>query len=115
MNALVRIGLGAVLLTVPLLLAGCPLDSAGSLEGLAGTYWVEHRAGELAAYALPATRGESGHWLTLETEVPAWYTGPALYEVADDGTWKRLTDDTALTLDDVLQTYDPRPSVPVTE
>lgn len=96
------------------LIAGCPFDAAGLIGGdtIAGTYWVEYRDGELAAFALPTYRGEAGTWHTLTTARPAWYTGPALYEVNADGSWERLTDDPNLTLDDVLQLHDPPPAPP---
>lgn len=100
-----------VLLVGPLFaVAGCPIDATDGAvaASLAGTYWVEYRAGALEAYVLPEFRDDEGLWLTLDTEVPDWYTGPALYELSDDGTWARLTDGD-LTLDDVLQVYDPPP------
>lgn len=90
--------------------AGCPLDlTSGQVAAtLAGTYWVEFDDGALQAYVLPQYRGEDGRWLTLDTAAPDWYSGPALYELHEDTTWTRLTEGD-LTLDEVLQTYDPPP------
>jgi hypothetical protein len=107
------------LLLVPLVVvAGCPFDAASTASVPTGTYWVEYHDSELAAYVLPAARGETGSWVTVPaSQAPGWYTGPALYELGGDLTWKRLTTDTSLTLDAVLQTYDapPVPETPVTE
>ncbi|MCK4341708.1 MAG: hypothetical protein KAY37_08305 [Phycisphaerae bacterium] len=106
-----------VRLTLPVLLvvlvAGCPVDPTQwpPAETYVGTYWVEYSDGELAAFELPAYRGEEGTWLTLATDLPTWYTGPALYEVSADGSWIRLTDDEDLTLDEVIQLHDPLPPV----
>jgi hypothetical protein len=96
----------------PLLLtAGCPVDATPAVlsEAPAGTYWVEYQAGSLAVYELPVYRGEAGIWRTVKIAAPQWYTGPALYVVREDGSWDRLTTGDTLTLDDVLQTYDPAP------
>ena len=75
----------------------------------AGTYWVEYQAGQLAVFELPRYRGDVGVWHQLAMDQPDWYTGPALYDVNSDGSWSRLATSDALTLDDVLQTYDPPP------
>jgi len=102
------------LIVTPLaLLAGCPLDASvlEPLPDVAGTYWVEYGDGELAVFELPEYRGEEGTWHLLATEQPSWYTGPALYEVGEDGSWVRLTTDPGLTLDDIIQLYDPAPRV----
>lgn len=100
------------LMILPLLLvAGCPVDltQLPADQMLAGTYWVEYRDGQLMAFELPEFRGETGTWHSLPAAQPDWYTGPALYDVNADGTWIRLGDAGELTLDDVLQTYDPPP------
>lgn len=96
-----------------ILMGGCPIDPTlgGVLPAEAGTYWVEYSDSALVVYELPATRDEVGAWHTFEMAQPDWYTGPALYEVHEDGSWDRLTTDETLTLDDVLQTYDPAPSI----
>ncbi len=96
------------------LMAGCP-DAPGILNlspSLAGTYWVEYQDGTLVTYELPADRGAEGTWLSAAMAMPEWYTGPALYEVSADGTWLRLEDGADLTLDEVMQLYDPRPAAP---
>jgi hypothetical protein len=102
------------LLALPLLLvAGCPMDAAqlsGTLPLTSGTYWVEYADGQLAAYELPEQRTDGGKWYAISTDVPQWYTGPALYGVNPDGTWARITSDPNLTLDDILVVYDPKPS-----
>ena len=92
-------------------LGGCPVDNAGTgLQPVeAGTYWVEYQDDSLMAFELPAYRGESGMWRTLETTHPEWFSGPALYELRADGAWDRVTKDNSESLDDVLQTYDPGP------
>ena len=92
---------------------GCPIDPAAfePPPAAAGLYWVEHAAGELALYRLPEYRGDPGQWLVIETDPPEWYTGPAVYGLAEDGTWTRQTEDDDLTLDDVLQLYDFPPPV----
>lgn len=114
MNACRTQLIGFVLCTLTLaLVGGCPTDSVPSevLDELAGTYWAEYTDGQLVVFALPEYRGEQGTWSRLSTPEPGWYSGPALYEVGTDGTWTRLTTDTTLTLDDVMQTYDPAPRV----
>ncbi len=100
------------LLIVPLLaVAGCPIDAGTSATVPTGTYWVEYQEGQLAAYVMPTQRGDTGDWVSVPTTaVPAWYTGPALYELHDDLSWERLTTDAGLTLDEVLQTYDAAPA-----
>ncbi len=102
-----------LILFIPtLLIAGCPVDSTliDTPAALAGTYWVEYADQTLSVFELPEYRGEEGVWHTFEIAVPDWYTGPALYEVNDDGSWQRLTDDPDLTLDEVLMLYDPPPA-----
>jgi hypothetical protein len=96
------------------LVAGCPIDAA-QFDGPgvpAGMYWVEHDDGELVLFELPAERSAEGTWFTFETDPPEWYAGPALYELHDDGTWSRLSGDQTLTLDEIIQLYDPRPALP---
>ena len=105
------------------LVAGCPVNpdvvdsGAGQSStvpyrtSLAGDYWAEYADGTLAIFELPRYRGAAGAWLTAATPQPEWYTGPALYEVKEDGTWTRLTSDANLTLDDIIQLYDPPPAV----
>ena len=103
---------GSLALVWPLAsLAGCPVSNTSLDLGadLVGTYWVEYQAGQLAVFELPPYRGDEGVWNRLTIGQPDWYTGPALYEVNADGSWSRLTTDETLTLDDVLQTYDPPP------
>ena len=101
---------------------GCPLDLQGidpasfqPAPELAGVYWIEHTDAELAIYRLPEYRGDPGEWLTIKIEPPAEYTGPALYEIDTDGSWTRLTDGDDLTLDEVLQLWDPGPLPPSAE
>jgi hypothetical protein len=100
-------------LALPLLLvAGCPMDAAqfsGTPPLTSGTYWVEYANGQLTAYELPEQRTDAGKWYAMPTDVPQWYTGPALYSVNPDGTWTRITTDPNLTLDDILVVYDPKP------
>ena len=111
MNRKTRPQIAGLLCICPLFaIAGCPFDvTSGRLPAtLAGTYWVEYGDGALQAFVLPEYRGEEGRWLTLDTATTGWYSGPALYELHDDATWTRLTEGD-LTLDDVLQTYDPPP------
>jgi hypothetical protein len=111
-----RFALLAISVFPLILTAGCPVDATvATLPSVdAGTYWVEYQDGALAVFELPTYRGESGVWYTLEIAEPAWYTGPALYEVREDGSWVPLTTGGAMTLDDVLQTYDPAPRAHVT-
>ncbi len=105
------------------IVAGCPVDStslqlgetAGGDSGLKAAsdgreYWVEYADGTLAMFELPQYRGQEGSWQRVARSEPAWYTGPALYAVDADGAWTRLTDDSNLTLDDVIQLYDPPPA-----
>ncbi len=100
-----------------LAVAGCPVDSTQlpAVDSVAGTYWVEYQDGQLSAYELPQYRGEPGTWRTLAVDRPDWYTGPALYEVNQNGSWLRLTVDDNLTLDDVMQLHDPPPRPPTNE
>lgn len=103
---------GSMALVLPLaLLAGCPITDTPLDLGadLAGTYWVEYDGGQLAVFELPAYRGDEGVWTRLTIAQPNWYTGPALYQVNADGSWMRVMAYEALTLDDVLLTYDPPP------
>jgi hypothetical protein len=105
---------GVLAVALPLaLLAGCPNVDAplGLGADLAGTYWVEYQAGQLAVFELPLYRGDEGVWNRLTIAQPNWYTGPALYQVNADGSWSRVMAYETLTLDDVLQTYDPLPRV----
>jgi hypothetical protein len=103
---------GSLAVVLPLaLLAGCPVSSTPVDLGadVAGTYWVEYQAGQLAVFELPAYRGDEGVWTRLTIGQPDWYTGAALYQVNADSSWSRVMAYKTLTLDDVLQTYDPPP------
>jgi len=103
-----------VCVTVTCLLAGCPTPTVQlpAYETWDGLYWVEYLDGTLSVFELPAYRGDEGRWLTFDTNLPAWYTGPALYEAQAGGTWLRLTEGNDLTLDDVLMLHDPAPPPP---
>ncbi|MEW6251492.1 MAG: hypothetical protein AB1716_12650, partial [Planctomycetota bacterium] len=72
--------------------------------------WGEYAGGELVRDELPDVRGEPGIGVRTVEPAPAWYTGPGVYASEEDGGWTRLTSDPALTLDDVLQVYDPPPA-----
>jgi len=98
---------------------GCTLDPATLVSDSAvhaslapGMYWVEGTGDVLNAYRLPEQRGDAGQWLAIEGTAPAWYTGPAVYRLADDAAWSRETQGDDLTLDDVLQLWDPSPRSP---
>ncbi len=93
------------------LVGGCPAVPEGIdlPASVAGTYWVEYADGALAVFELPAQRGQEGVWHRFEAAEPAWYTGPAVYEVSEDGGWVRLSTQADLTLDEVLQLHDPPP------
>jgi len=95
------------------LMAGCPGDLLGidRLADLAGTYWVEYESGQLRLFELPEHRGEAGLWYNLPADPPEWFVGPGLYEIEPGGTGTPLLTDPSLTLDEVMQVYDPRPEV----
>jgi hypothetical protein len=105
--------ISSLVVAAALALGGCP--SGTSLpDGVTvpdGAYWVEYQSGSLKAYAMPRYAGDAGAWYELPAARPTWYTGAALYEVADDGSWSRLTNDTALSLDDLIQVWDAPPRV----
>ncbi len=72
-----------------------------------GRYWLENDDGTLVAYALPQRGGLLREYL-LPT-MPAAFDGDGLYDVSADGVLTRVAGAALLTLDEFLQTYDPRP------
>ncbi len=96
------------------LVAGCPLQPQ-QLEAAgvtAGTYAVEYADGQLMVYDLPEYRDEEGMLYTYDISQPDWYTGPAVYEVDDNGAWTPIVEN--VTIDEILTTWDfpPRPEAP---
>lgn len=73
-----------------------------------GEYWVEARADELAAFALPRARGAAGEWTTAGPR-DEWFVGDGVYLFTPEDGWRKIAVDDALSLDGVLQTYDVRP------
>ena len=61
---------------------------------------------------MPRQRGDSGQWHALPTTASAWYAGPALYLLAEDGSWQPASDSPDQTLDEWLEVWDPGPAVP---
>lgn len=106
-----------------LLLGGCPMPepqvastSTASTSTTVQTpgrptsvrYWVQADGGGLMLYRLPSERSTDGEWFGL-AGAPFWFTGDGLYEFVAETGWRRL-DAGGLTLDDVVQTLDLRPS-----
>lgn len=104
-------------------LGGCPLqaplsedapqaaaaDASTTLN--AGTFWVERQGGTLAAFSMPARRGDAGAWTTLEASATAWFSGSGLYTLSQDGTWSREASTNGLLLDEWVQLHDPKPAL----
>lgn len=77
-----------------------------------GSYWVEMRNGQLHYFELPEERNVSGRWIALGDDLTDWFDGPAFYLYSAEKGWSRDPDAEGITLDDVLQLYDPPPAVP---
>jgi hypothetical protein len=104
---------GCVATTTPLWLIPASGDTTANIDSTAaalspGDYWVEARAEELAALALPHTP-DAADWQTAGARsATRWFAGPGLYRVDAAGTWSTVSVVVGQSLDDVLQTYDPR-------
>lgn len=73
-----------------------------------GDYWVEARAGELAAFALPGAGDDQAHWTTIAEPGAAWFGGAGVYRRDDAERWLSVAVYAGQTLDDALQTWDAR-------
>ncbi len=107
----VRLALSATCAAVALLsAAGCTGTLLDPIPAVLapGEYWVEARADELAAFALPRARGVSGEWTTAGPR-DDWFVGDGVYLFTPEDGWRKIAVDDALSLDGVLQTYDVRP------
>lgn len=104
-------GLATLSAAALLLVAGCPLQPE-QLEAAgvtAGSYAVEYDGAQLIVYSLPETRDEEGLWYTFDVPQPDWYTGPAVYEVNENGEWTAVIEN--VTIDEVITTWDVVPAV----
>ncbi|MBU0640288.1 MAG: hypothetical protein KKB50_15585 [Planctomycetes bacterium] len=108
----------ATLLVVAMLTGGClPIPEDLTLapqEPVAaspGTYWLDQQDGELFYFEFPPQRGTGGRWMLLDETVGDWFTGPGFYELSEDLSWSRDPDWDGVTLDEVMQLYDPPPAV----
>lgn len=93
---------------------GCPLvlpetQLAPSPEP--GTHYVARIEGELFYLQFPEVRGERHQWIELYGE-GEWYTGEGFYQLSEDYVWSRDQEIGDLTIDDLIQLYDPPPPVP---
>jgi hypothetical protein len=97
-------------------LGGCPVSATDLTAGAQvdtmapGSYWVEQDGDTLAYFALPATRGDSGQWVAIAGADTSWYTDPGWYAWSPESGWAKDDALASLTLDDVVQTYDPQPA-----
>ncbi len=107
-NALVTL-VGLLVLTI----AGCPTETAlvAPSTWVPGYYWVEYAEGELVVTELPRLNTEAAKTFTVAMAEPDWYEGPALYEVADDGTWTIIARGYE-EYDEFLNLYDPKRPLP---
>ncbi len=111
MKLLSRIGMIAALAAVALAI-GCAFeaDVLGDADSEADAVWLETaKDGGVLLAVLPSERGAGVVTETL-AEPPTWYVGPGVY-LPDGESYVLWMDGAALTLDDVLMTWDPRPGV----
>jgi hypothetical protein len=92
---------------------GCPV-AAPQLElptPTPGSYWITEDAGQLYYFQFPQDRDEQGQWIPLDDQAD-WFEGPGFYRLDEDLTWSPDVEFEGMTLDELLQVYDPPPAVP---
>lgn len=101
----------AVVLAALLAMTGCTFETAqvSGVAAEAGAIWVEPAdEGGFRMAALPAERRAPVE-ISIVPAAPSWYAGPGVYVLSSGGYALEL-DGAGLTLDDVLNVWDPAPS-----
>ena len=115
----VRLVISAVLLLMPVFLAGgCPMGAA-DVAGLtsepdvtAGVYWVDLGDGGLRYFDPGLTRGDEGRWRAINDADTIWFSAAGPHEFDPETGWQRIEGAETITLDDMIQLHDAAPKVP---
>lgn len=95
-------------IVIGLCIAGCPVSGEVEEPDANATYWVQEFGGRLSYFEFPS-RGNTGRWRLVGDPDTSWYQGPGAYEFTIETGWKYDESTGSISLDDMLQTYDPIP------